>query len=62
MEPITPSEKRYAFYRAHGCAESLYHDRIIDETEFKYLVNRMLKLFGHPDDNAKLMEKNEKKF
>ena len=61
MHPVTPGEKKRAFYRSHGCAESLFHDGIIDQTEFRYLVNRMVKMFGHPDDNTKLMENNEKK-
>ena len=61
MNPITPGERHRAFYRVRGCAEALLHDLIITEEEFRFLIDRAVRLFGHPDYNLKLMEQNEKK-
>jgi hypothetical protein len=48
MHPITPAEKLRAFERVRSSANSLIHDGVISETEFRILIDRAVKAFGNP--------------
>lgn len=46
MYPITKEEKKLAIVRVRASASSLIHDRVINENEFRLIMDRAHEAFG----------------